>query len=74
MKSQELIKKELEKQILLLSKLSEKSELTVCQQTKIAHEISQMSYIMLLCEDSINRQILSSCAGRASQGRASEQT
>ncbi len=64
----ELIKKELEKQISLLSKLSEnKTDLTIADHIAIAHEIAELSCTFFSCERVILSQIQSSRGGRASQ-------
>lgn len=64
----ELIKKELEKQIALLSKLSENEKtLTIADHIAIAHEIAEISCTLFSCESVILSQIQSSRGGRASQ-------
>ena len=56
MTSTELIKKELEKQILMLSKFSERKIGLTRTKIKTAHEIAQLSYVLIMCENSVNHQ------------------
>lgn len=66
----EIIRKELEKQISLLSKLSEtKTDLSLADHIAIAHEIAELSSTLFSCERVILSQIQSSRGVRASQDR-----
>lgn len=63
----EIIKKELEKQISLLSKLSEnETDLAIADRIAIAHELAELSRTLFSCEGVILSQIQSARGGRAS--------